>query len=506
MLPILDAVESKAVDDLIINQMKLSSGLILMENAARSIAEAIKSYDNIQSVLILCGGGNNGGDGFALARHLYGKYDVKILFLGDYGKLSHESRINYDFATNCGIEIFDIKKDQALDFVTFDTDCIVDALIGVGGDENLRGQVIELLEIANRSNAIKIAIDVPTGMNANNGKAHPNCFQANATVTMFALKRGFLDKSKYSLVGDIFIAEMGVPTESWQHKSKDFLLESSDFESVLKPRKPQSRKQDFGRIAIIAGSALYPGAAAISANASVAAGGGLVHLFSTDFHQSLKPEVITHQMIANEDGGISSSNFDKIIELIKDFDAILIGPGLGNSENSLLLVEKIIHAIGERLPIVLDADALRILSKDSQLNPNVVLTPHHGEFCRMFDINLDDIQDNRADLVSRYAKQLNCNILLKGSTTIVATPDGKRYFSMTGNPGLASGGTGDALAGIVTSLVARSQSVSLSAAYSAFLHGLAADLYVNENAMESLTATDVINYLGKAIANVRSNV
>lgn len=500
MLPIITSEKSKIIDNEVIENQRVSSGEIMMENAARSALEIIRTrYGmNFSNCLVLCGVGNNGGDGFALARLLSEYMPVDIYVIGDLAKMSNETKINYTFAKNndTKIKITHIQNEDEITKLNFNYEIIIDALIGVGGGENLRGIVVPLLQMVNNSKSLKIAIDVPTGVNATNGAFHTDAFRADATITMFAKKRAMLDKTIASIFGEIFVAYLGFDSKRVVHLIDEWQIEPSDI-YLLKEISLDANKYDCGRIAILAGSDTYPGAATIAANAACSAGAGLVHLFSTVFHPQLKAEVIQRKLTPNSNGFISLSNYNFLANELCKFDVIAIGPGIGNDTETLELVNKLIDVLSCK--IILDADALRIINLRDKLSQNIIITPHLGEFARILGKDKTEISSSRIDFALNFAKKFDTNILLKGSTTIV-TDSKKIYYSTSGNKGLASGGTGDALTGIIAAFAHRCENLALAAAIGAMIHGLAAEIYTTNNSTESLTASEIINYLGKAIS------
>jgi len=508
MIPIHSANDAKYIDDFIINTANASNGLLMMENAARTIADTIIDRLLIgSSVLILCGSGNNGGDGFALARHLINNYFVTIYSIGNVNNMSAETKTNFEFAKIAiDDDIIHIDSETTLDALPFDFDCIVDALIGVGGNHQLRGLVVPLLEKANNAKALKIAVDVPTGLNVDSSEFHIDTFLADITITMLAPKFSFLNKDIATITGEVIIADLAVPNDVWFDNNNKYLLEDSDlYIELLVDRQHNSSKFDYGKIAIIAGSNKYPGAAAIVANAAVASGAGLVHLFTTQVHHSTVPEVIPHILKANSDGAISTDNLDYIKSLLHSFDVIAIGSGLSDSKDTLSLVKDILDVSLPHQSIIIDADALRIFDANSVIGSNVVLTPHVGEFARIIDKDYRTINRQASEFLLDFAASANCTVLLKGSTTAICS-NGKIYYSNKGNPGLASGGTGDALTGIIAALAAQSDSLDMAAACSAYLHGFAADLYADLYSQESLTASKLIEFIGIAINEIKNQV
>ncbi len=501
MKPILSAQTAKLVDALLIEKYEQSSGLLMMENAARSSFEIIREkYPTLQNILILCGVGNNGGDGFAIARHFAGVAKCTIYFIGDTAKMSAETRTNYKFAENNKVAITHVHSEGEIAELNFNFDCIIDALIGVGGSENLRGLVVPLLARANRANAIKIAIDVPTGLCATNGAFHSNVFAADLTITMLANKRAFLNKNLRNIIGEVEVGNLGLGDDSYFSDISEWEIEGKDIAWILPQKHASVSKFDCGRIGIIAGSEQFPGAAALSANAAVASGAGLVHLFTTTMHPALMPEVIPHILSKNDDGCISSNNLDKILIELKKCDVVAIGPGLSNSQDTFELIKKILSELNCK--IILDADALKIVGAVN-LSNRFILTPHIGEFAKMTNLSVEEINKDRFNIATKFAQKCGACLLLKGSTTLV-TDGSITLYSTSGNQGLASGGSGDVLTGMIAAMATNSDKLSNVAAMATFLHGLAADIYVSENSPESLSASKLIGYIGKAIKAARN--
>ena len=491
---ILTPDEMRKADETAINEFHISSQ-ILMENAARSSAETIVEIleDAIIAeprLCILCGSGNNGGDGFALARHLHDIFDISLFWIGSEDKMSPETLANFKAIQILGLSVNKIADSDSLNSIDFNFDCIIDSLIGVGGTENVRGLALDILKKIKNIEALKFAIDVPTGLNSETGFANDNCFQADYTITMFAPKTGLYLNDGLFYSGEIITAYLGVPDSILEPISNIFLLDENDVNSILPGRQIRSSKFDYGRVLVIAGSSLYPGAAALCANAAISAGAGLVQLCTTTIHPSLLPEVITHTVASTFEGTIAGSAYDYIIKSSEKADSIVIGPGLGEVEETLNLVRKLINEIKEK-PILIDADALKAIDNTNILRKNMILTPHTGEFARIINMDRLTIEMDSFNVTKSLAKKLNCTILLKHVPSIV-TDGTKSYFNINGNPGMATGGCGDVLSGIIGSFLALGIQPLESAALGAFLHAEAGDLYAIENSELTLTASDLI--------------
>lgn len=507
MLYILTPEQMRAADSVAINDIGVP-GAILMENAARSCAEIL--FEQVfplfpvkPTIILLCGSGNNGGDGFALARHLTGEADVFIYWIGKEESMSPETRTNFKALKKLNIPVFHIENEKQINNLSFECDILVDSLIGVGGSENLRGLVVPILQKANLSDSVKIAIDAPTGLNTETGNAHDDSFRADYTVTMFAVKTGMLLNEGMNLCGNIFIAGLGVPESLANSFSDTLSMEFQDLINYFPARKRISSKFDYGKILIIAGSKKYPGAAALTSNAAITCGAGLVKLFTTKIHHSLLPEVIPFELDSTPDGFISGNNLDTILSECEKSDVLVIGPGLGDNDETISLVKKILKKVDKNLPVIIDADGLRAIDKKSKLRQNIVLTPHTGEFSRIIGVEREIIEKDSLYIAREWSKKLNCVIVLKHVPVIISNRV-KTYLNLNGNPGMATGGSGDVLTGIIASLVAQGLSVYDSAVAGVFIHAAAGDYYASQYSMQTLTATGIIDSLKHVVHQVVS--
>lgn len=493
MLNLLNRQQAVTIDNFAMQQLGVNS-LILMENAARSSAEIISNYiAHNDNVAIFCGSGNNGGDGFAIARHLLvlGFSNIDIFFIGDSAKMTIETLTNYQIITKLGINLVHILNENDFEKIVFNHNCYIEALIGIGGSENLRGITPKFLHLINKQVGIKISIDIPAGLNSDTGIAHINAFKADFTITMFSPKIGMYINSGSKICGKIHIASLGVPRSIINNYSNANIFEKNDIRKLIGFRHPSTSKFDFGKVLVIAGSQKYPGAAALTANAAVCSGAGLVYLASTDFHSSLFPEVIQVKLQSNKTGAISSSNYDLLQDIIDKCNSIAIGPGLSDCPDTLNLIRELVSN-NPLKSIVIDADGLKAVKKIEALNQNIILTPHIYEFANLFDLNHNSITENAIEIVKEKAKLLNCIIHLKLVPSI--TSNGDQYFlTITGNPGMATGGSGDVLTGIIASFCALGMVPLQAASLGAYVHSLAGDFYTENFSMESLRASDLID-------------
>lgn len=502
MKNILTPEEMRIADTTAIEKYKIPSE-ILMENAARSSAIFIEQVLGQKGITnpkigIFCGSGNNGGDGFALARHLFNKYQIQIFWIGDENKMSAETRMNFNCLNAIGIQLVKLETTEQVENLNLNFDVVVDAMIGVGGSENIRGIALDILKKLKTFRGLKIAIDSPTGLNTLNGSASPFCFDADYTITMYAYKLGLLINDGVKQSGKIFVAELGAPNFIIESISKTFAFTEEDISKILPTRKRISSKFDYGRVLIIAGSERYPGAAALSANASIRSGAGLTILASTSFHPAVLPEVIRLPLQATASGSIALSSFEILKSEIERSDSIAIGPGITDENETLELVKKIVENFKNTKKVVIDADALKIIDPSWKLSKNIVLTPHCGEFSRITKLNRNEIEQNAFFVAKEWALKLNCIIHLK-YVPPVTTNGNISYLTLNGNPGMATGGSGDVLTGIIATMLARGLPPLQATSFASFIHSLSGDKYAAKYGMETLTSSSLIETLREII-------
>jgi NAD(P)H-hydrate epimerase len=497
---------------------------VLMEDAALAASAQIRRlwaarnlvYPN---VTIFCGAGNNGGDGFAIARHLCREASMRIVWIGSAEKMSAETLMNVRaverhaalMGFSC-IHCTNEKELAALDWGGLHgiaaSDCIIDALVGVGGSEQPRGLVAIVLEKLTEIQTLNIAIDIPTGLHADTGIAHEHCFRADATITMAALKTGLLLHDGPDVCGAVSVVDIGIPERVIASQTSVCALEKADVGRFFRERPRRSSKHDYGKVLIIGGSAGMLGAPTLAANACLQAGAGLVRVCSVGIHAALRPEIMVECVAATADGTIAETAFDELWKAVEWSSVVAFGPGLGANSETLALGERLLmKLLSERptTPVIIDADGLCCLAPDDTLTPNVVLTPHHGEFARLTGLMRDEVQERAAELAPEWAQTLGCVMLLKNVPTIISNGE-RSYWNRTGNAGMATAGSGDVLAGIIAGFCAQMIPTGISlletVAASAFLHGVAGDIAAESLPLQSLCATDIIETLPKAIAEV----
>lgn len=466
-------------------------GILLMDNAAQAVAEAVHEALTAlegERVVIFCGGGNNGGDGLGAARWLqsYG-VSVRAFVVGAaLDAVQGDAAMELAMFTKAGgrVEALSTEDDWVLaELAASKADVLVDALLGTGFHGELEGDVLRACELLNKSEKYILAVDVPTGVNADNGAVSENAVRADHTVTMALVKTGLLLYPGREYCGDIELADISMPVKLVEeYKSDKYRLTDEIVRELLPLRKANAHKGDAGRVVICAGSPGYTGAAALASDAAVKAGAGLVSLYtplsSRDVLAIKLTEVMVHGLLERMPGILGGGAASDVASSAEAADVLAIGPGLGTSESTQEAVRTILQKI--TTPVVIDADALTALAGHTEIlaamQAQKVLTPHPGEMARLTGLEIAEIEADRINIAKKYAEQWQAIVVLKGAPTVIGCPNGTVYVNSTGNSSLATGGSGDVLTGIIAGLAAQEISLQEAAICGVYLHGLAAEL------------------------------
>ncbi|MGC8823369.1 MAG: NAD(P)H-hydrate dehydratase [Bacteroidales bacterium] len=490
--------ERRGVDAYTIQQQGISS-FELMERAGQQCAYWIMSrYSRSHPIYIFCGKGNNGGDGWVIARHLAREdYRVTVYHLFSPDRFSDDARINYQRA----IDIPNLSVCQVDDLAQlplFDTnDIVIDALLGSGLNQPVAGLMAGVIGYLNRTEAIRIAIDIPSGLPGE--EALPDnavAFNAHYTLTFQFPYLTFLFAESYPYVGQWFLLDIGLLTT---RPTPFALVEARDI--TLKNRFPFTYKNEWGHALLLAGSRGMMGAAILSTASCIRTGCGLVTAHVPGHGGAIVHSTVPEAIV------IYDPHNDMLTTLpdIKKYAAIGIGPGMGTHAASQQMLKAMLES--STSPLVIDADALNILALHPDwlrlLKPHTILTPHPGEFDRMFGKSQNSWQ--RFNRLREVAQTLRVIVVLKGRYTAIALPDGSCYFNTTGNPGMATAGSGDVLTGMILSLLSQGYTPEQAALFAVYLHGLAGDIAAQEKGFEALVASDIIKYIGKAFEEIRKS-
>lgn len=519
MIPLYSAKQVRDADVYAINKLGISP-IILMENAARSIYDITVEYSEYfanKNVGIVCGKGNNGGDGFALARHLLiNDFEVVLVFLGKENDLKGEALDNYRIVNNL---LKDYPKSKLIHFKSLkdinklrNCGVIVDAILGTGSKGELNEPFSAIIKSLNSYDAFKIAVDVPTGLDLETSTGEI-VFQANLTITLSEYKTGLFYHKGFINSGEVRKGSIGIGNKYYDSLiTKDYMVEPSDALIGLPKKETNSHKYSAGKAFVIAGSGAYPGAACFTANAVQYSGAGACFLaFPKSVKQVAQKKLDTAIVIPyndNKSEHLRESNLLELQEKINWADVIVLGPGLGREEASLHSVRNIIGQNKSKL-MVIDADALYALGNNLYKTismKNKVLTPHHKEFADLLGIDLNELESDLAGYGKEFSVENKCWLVLKGAPTLIFTPKGEMLINSAGNPGMAKFGTGDALTGTIAGFIAQSKEINNTLISAVYLHSLAADLLVNKKTEFSITANDIIEELPNAIKYIRESV
>lgn len=459
----------RKIDSYCINELKIP-GILLMENAALKVVKNLE-LEKYNSFCVVCTKGNNGGDGFAVARHLHIlNKKVKVFLVGDRDGMSPECKVNYDILKKIGININQVSNIEDIndlrDYIE-KSQVTIDAIFGTGLSRNVEGIFDSVISIINENSKQIISIDVPSGFDCNTGKILGNCIRANKTISFQLYKRGFLNYDTDDLTGKIVVEDIGIPEVAInKFHNNEFIMDENMIRKNIKMRGRYSYKGDYGRILIVAGSDGFTGAAYICAQGAVRSGAGLVTLCCSKEIQSILSSKLIESMT------MSFNEKDKIKEIIEKSDAIAIGPGMGDTELTYNLLQYIIN--NSTKPLVVDADGINVLEDRVDILKNkksdLIITPHLGEMARLTGLSIDYIKQNRLEVSQKFAKDYNVIVLLKGYNTII-TDGSTTVINPTGNSAMASGGMGDCLTGMIASFIGQGYKPMKAAYIAAFIHG-----------------------------------
>jgi hydroxyethylthiazole kinase-like uncharacterized protein yjeF len=523
-MKILSAAQMREVDRLTTERYGLP-GLLLMENAAaQTIAAVEKKYGSVKNkcALIICGKGNNGGDGAAIARQLYAKGCLtRTLLLGKVEDTKGDARTNFDIlqAMNSDVglcEFIEIENHkQFLQKASFDEyDLYFDAIFGTGLTRKATELFEQAIDFLNMCNLV-IAVDVPSGLSSDAAEPIGKHVRADLTVTFTAPKIANIFAPAAADNGELVIASIGSPDDLIDSSgSRLNLVERSMIENWLlaSQRTALAHKGDAGKVLIIAGSRGKTGAAALSGEAAMRAGAGLVTIATAQTAQSavaaqVIAECMSESLAETEAGAVAFEALEQALALAKERDVVAIGPGLGSAEESTReFVRQMI--LQRQSPMVIDADGLNALvgwteNLQGSAEFPLILTPHTGEMARLVGKSANEVAQDRIAIAGDFAAKHQVILVLKGNCTLIATPGGEIYVNPTGNAGMATGGSGDVLTGIIAGLLAQKNDDAPGATIAAvYLHGLAGDIAASRFGMRAMIASDISKHLGEAFLQI----
>jgi ADP-dependent NAD(P)H-hydrate dehydratase / NAD(P)H-hydrate epimerase len=513
--PVLTADEMRRVDRRAIGELGIPGGT-LMENAGRGAAAVIQTAlpglgvpRRGARVVVVCGKGGNGGDGFVVARLLKrAGHRVEVFLVAAPTEVRGEAALKLREMERRGLPARPVEDGGMLGRALSGAHLVVDAMLGTGARGAPEPRVAAAIGRINASGRPVVALDVPSGVSADGAAAEGPAVRAVLTPTFAALKRGLVAGVGVTLAGRVVVVDIGVPPDEIARGVATFALEASDVAPHFPARPRDSHKGSYGHLLVVAGSVGKTGAAALAARGAMRAGAGLVTVATAASAQpvvaSVVLEAMSERLPETPAGTLASAAREALLELAERRDAVTLGPGLGLDEDTQALARALVFAVAR--PMVVDADALTALAGHldrlrSAPAPRC-LTPHPGEMARMLGVTVAEVQRDRVATARHFATAWQTPVVLKGATSVIGAPDGTVLLNPTGNPGMASGGTGDVLAGVLGAFLARGLQASRALAAAVYLHGLAGDVAAERVGQESLVAGDVIEALPEAFRRV----
>jgi len=491
MKKLLTAKQMQEADELTIKKHKVPS-MVLMERAAMSVVNEMKARGLDQGkIVVVCGCGNNGADGIAIARLLYlAGCNASMLILNDITDKQVQLSYQFEMATSYGVPI-----EEDLD-VLLACDVIVDGIFGIGLSRSVEGIYSAAITRMNSSNAYVVAVDTPSGLACSTGNVLGICVKADLTVTFGYIKRGFYLGQSYEYTGELVCCDVGIYVDDIDEKALAVTLDETDL-SLLPVREPNAHKGSCGKVLVVAGNEDMSGAAYLCAKAAMTTGCGLVKIYTARCNVPVLHMMLPEAIVVGFD------TFDKstIRGLCDWADSIIIGPGLGTSDLSMMVFKEVLKS--STVPTVIDADGLSLLASDSSiydiLHKDCVVTPHFKEMSRLTGKSIDEIKADTCKSASTFANEHTLTCLLKDHRTVITAPFSLTYINTTGNEGMATAGSGDVLSGVIGSLLAQGLPCLTATALGAYIHGAAGDVMVKYKGIRSIIASDLIDGICEVI-------
>ncbi len=503
-MKVLKANEMALADYKTINETGINS-LVLMENAGRTAFQIlIERFKDFENFVVVAGSGNNGGDGLVIARYLLraGK-KVKVFILArGLEKLSNDNRVNLDIFKNLGGEFQFITEENKgiLENALMETDVVIDSIFGTGFKPPVKGYRAEIIKLINKHNKLVVSIDISSGLSTDTGEIYEPYIKADITITFAYPKLAHILYPSSLNCGDIYVVDISIDEKYTENIHREILT----FKNIKLPQRTKdSHKYSYGHTLIIGGSVGKTGAVIMASKSASSIGSGLTTAIIPKSLNVILESNLTEEMtipVDDEKGYFGKNALNEIRNIIDNgkFSSIGIGMGMSVNENTINLIKGMLSV---ELPMVIDADGLNCLSKIDNFeelilkrNAPTVLTPHIGEMARLTGLKSSEILKSMEDVAREFSKKTKSYTVLKASRTVIATPEGKIYYSTRGNEGLATAGTGDILAGILSSLIYR-LGAEEGCKTGVFIHGFLGELAVKNSYVESLKATDLIKYI-----------
>ena len=494
--------EMRNLDKMAIEKYGIADEL-LMENAGLAVYQVLAEHMTVRNrrFLVFSGAGNNGGDGFVIARKIHSNGGiVKVFLLGSPDKYQGAAKLNYDILSRLPVPMETIEAPDSVRPDIFHCDSIIDAIFGTGLVRNVEGKYADVIGLINACPKPVISVDIPSGVNGDTGQIMGTSVRADYTVTFGLPKIGNMLYPGFQQCGRLYVTHISFPPAMYEN------IKLQVNEPVAIPeRNTGGHKGDFGEALFIAGAAGYYGAPYFSALSFLKAGGGYSRLASpksiTPFIANKGSEIVFIPQIETQEGSISLENTQSLLELAEKMDFVVIGPGLSLVRETQQLVRELIQKIEK--PVLIDGDGITALAGNPEMIKSrkapAILTPHLGEMSRITNLSVKRIDENKVEIVREISRQLNAVIVLKGAHSLIGYPDGSVFINMSGNSGMATAGSGDVLTGTIAAMHGLGLSVEDAVRKGVFIHGFAGDLAAEEIGEDGMTAQDILECLPKAI-------
>jgi NAD(P)H-hydrate epimerase len=519
MIPLFSTKQIRQIDEFAMNQLGIP-GIVLMENASREIFQKITeriSHLKQPKIGFVCGKGNNGGDGFAAARHFSNAgFEVVVIYLGAEKEMSEDCRFNFEILrklSQSNKKLFINRFDSVSSLNSIKScDVICDALLGSGIDGSLREPFLSIVRFLNKQKAIKVAIDIPTGLNVDAGYAE-NSFNADFTITLGELKKGLFFNDGYMSSGEVEKGGIGIPDSLYEKFTPtEYLIEPEDAITGLPIKAKNLHKYSAGKVLTIAGSGSLPGAAVLTSTSALKIGAGASILCFPKSVRELVHRKLGEVVVKSyEDSGkeyLAEKNIEELQEKIRWADVIAIGPGLGKEKETQNTVTRIVKKYKSK-KFVIDADAVFALGNGKYKKINLtgcVLTPHHAEFASLIGVSISELKKDILKYGKTFTLRTGAYLVLKGAPTIIFNPQGEVLINTTGNPALAKFGTGDVLTGFIAGLIAQQKDTEKAVISAVYIHSLAADILARKRTNLDILASDIQNYVPQTIKFLENSI
>ncbi len=501
--------EMRALDSRAMREFSIPEE-ILMENAGMAVTSVIGKEMGIKgrSFVVVCGPGNNGGDGLVVARKLHSLGgDVRVFLMSDPGRYKGSSRVNYDIIRSFPLDVVALESAGALKSALYSCDAVVDAMLGTGLGRDVTGLYADVIELINASGKTVFSVDIPSGISGDTGAVMGVAVRASFTVTFGLPKLGNILYPGFEHCGKLYVSHISFPEALTKDSSIKVEL---NLPVSLPERGRDTHKGSFGRALFVSGSMNYFGAPYLSSMSFLKAGGGLSYLAAPSsvcpFIASMGCEVVFLPQ-KEKDGAISLEALDDILEFSRGVDIVVVGPGMSLSDDAKRLVREIVRRCEK--PVVIDGDGITAVSEDLSVlegrTHGTVLTPHPGEMSRITGKSVDEIKKDRVGVLREACEKLQSIVVLKGAHSLIGLPDGRVYVNMTGNPGMATAGSGDTLTGAIAAMFGLGLSLPDAVRMGVLVHGLSGDIAASEIGEDGVTAGDILEFMPYALRTLRDD-